>query len=210
MTEDIEEAVKKALEHPERKFIESVDLVVNLKNVDMGQPQNRISEDVIIPNGHGRPIKICLFADGEIALNAKDHVDLVVPSEEIEKLAEDKRTAKNLAKEYDFFVSDAQFMPLIGRKLGPILGPRGKMPDPIPPGADIVPILSRFKRMVRVRSKDKMTFHVAIGRGNMPAKEIAENIDAVVNRLESILDRGRQNIKSIYVKTTMGEAIRLM
>jgi len=208
--EDIKNAVKAALESPERKFSESIDLVINLKNIDMGQPQNRVSEDVILPNGHGRPIKICLFADGEMAINAKDHVDLIIPPDEIEKLAEEKRDAKKLAKEYDFFVADSQFMPVIGRKFGPILGPRGKMPDPIPPGADIIPILGRFQRLIRLRSKDKLTFHVTIAHRNMSEDEMVGNIKEVIDRLETTLEKGRQNIKSIYVKTTMGNAIKVI
>lgn len=210
MMEDIKNAVKAALESPERKFSESIDLIINLKNIDMSQPQNRVSEDVILPNGHGRPIKICLFADGEMAINAKDHVDLIIPSEEIEKLAEEKRDAKKLAREYDFFVADSQFMPVIGRKFGPILGPRGKMPDPVPPGVDIIPILGRFRRLVRLRSKDKLTFHVTIAQRGMSEDEIAGNIKEIIDRLEMTLEKGKQNIKSIYLKTTMGNAVKVI
>ncbi|MDO9096666.1 MAG: 50S ribosomal protein L1, partial [Candidatus Methanoperedens sp.] len=66
--EKILEAVKQALEKsPQRKFSESVDLAINLKNLDMNQPTNRLDEEIILPNGLGKPIKIAVFAKGETA-----------------------------------------------------------------------------------------------------------------------------------------------
>lgn len=212
MDKKILQAVKQALEKaPERRFSESVDLAINLKNLDMTQPHNRIDEDVILPHGTGKPIKIAVFAKGETARKANDAgADYVFDPEEIKHLGEDKARAKALAEEVNFFIAEAVYMPEIGRTLGQILGPRGKMPIPLTPDKDIVHIIKKAKNSIKLRSKDKTTFHVSIGRKEMEAEKIAENIQAVINRIEHRYERGLYNIKSIYVKTTMGPPVRVI
>ena len=209
----IVEAVKKAIEEGKkrgRKFRESVDLTINLKDVDMSLPKNRIQEEIPLPKGRGKPIKVAVFASGELALKAKEgDADLVITPEELQDLAEDKRKARKIAKEHDFFIADAGLMATIGKTLGVVLGPRGKMPKPVPPNMDPKGLIQGLKRTVRVRSKDKLTFHVPVGTVDMSPEDIAENIEAVLKRIEQKLERGRANIKSVYVKTTMGPAIRI-
>ncbi|EDY34665.1 ribosomal protein, L1P family [Aciduliprofundum boonei T469] len=210
MQDNILTAVKDAIEKSkERKFLESVDLAINLKDVDLSIPKNRINEEVILPHGRGKEIKIGVFASGETALKAKNCADLVIAPEEIEKLAEDKRKARKIANQYDFFLAEAPLMGKIGKSLGIILGPRGKMPKPLPPGADPCPLVERLKKTVRMRSRDKRTFHVPVGTKNMEPEKIAGNIEEVIKRLETKLERGLQNIDSVYVKTTMGPAVKI-
>ena len=210
MREDIVNAVKEAIEKSKkRNFIESVDLAINLKDVDLSIPKNRINEEVILPHGRGKEVKIAVFASGETALKAKDCADLVIPPEEIDKLAEDKRKARKMANDFDFFLAEAPFMGKIGKSLGIILGPRGKMPKPLPPGSDPCPLVQRLKHTVRMRSRDKRTFHVPVGTKEMDVEKIADNIEEVLKRLETKLERGKQNIDSVYVKTTMGPAVRI-
>ncbi len=210
MRENIVAAVKEAIEKAKpRKFTESVDLAINLKDVDLSIPKNRINEEVILPHGRGKEVKIAVFASGETALKAKECADLVIPPEEIDKLAEDKRRARKLANEYDFFLAEAPLMAKIGKSLGIILGPRGKMPKPVPPGGDPCPMVKNLKRTVRMRSRDKRTFHVPVGTRDMDPEKIADNIEEVIKRLETKLERGLQNIESIYVKTTMGPAVKI-
>ncbi|MEM3198361.1 MAG: 50S ribosomal protein L1, partial [Thermoplasmata archaeon] len=98
MDKNIYEAVKKALESSkERKFVESVDLAINLKFVDLADPKKRINEEIALPNGRGKKIKVAVFASGDLAYKAKSTADFVIAPEEIDKLAEDKRRAKKLA-----------------------------------------------------------------------------------------------------------------
>ncbi|MHC1567460.1 MAG: 50S ribosomal protein L1 [Candidatus Syntropharchaeia archaeon] len=197
------DAVKEALKSPERKFDETVDLCINLRNIDMRQPQNRINEDIVLPNSF-RKAKVCAFASGEMGIKAKEFGAHVISPEEIPKL--DKKKGRELAKKYDFFVAEAQLMPQIGKILGPILGPRGKMPDPVPPQADITQIMERLRKTVRVRAKEK-TFHLPVGKKSMEPEKIAENIETVIKKIESRVDKS--NIDSVYVKTTMGSAVRV-
>ncbi len=210
--EKITEAVKQALEKSsQRKFSESIDLAINLKNLDMNQPQNRIDEEVILPNGIGKPIKIAVFAKGETAQRAKGAgADYVFDPDEIAILGEDKARAKTLAEEVNFFISEAAYMPAIGKTLGQVLGPRGKMPIPLTPDKDIVAIINKSRNSIKVRSKDKMTFHISVGKKEMDPQKLSENIAAIINRIEHRYERGLYNVRSIYVKTTMGPAVRVV
>jgi large subunit ribosomal protein L1 len=209
---NIEEAVKEAVTRaPARKFGESIDLAINLHNLDLSQPANRVDAEIILPHGLGKPAKIAVFATGETALRAKSAgADRVISSEEIKALGEDKKAARKLAEEYKFFIAETQFMPVIGKSLGPILGKRGKMPTPLPPTQDVTPQIQRLRNMIRIRSKDRPTFHLTVGNRNMEEKKLAENVEAVITKLDQTLKDGRQNVKSIYVKTTMGPAIRVI
>jgi large subunit ribosomal protein L1 len=210
--DNIEEAVKQAIaEAPARKFSESVDLAINLHNLDLSIPGNRVDAEVILPHGLGKPTKIAVFAAGETALRAKSAgADRVISGDEIKELGGDKRAARKLAEEYKFFIAETQFMPVIGKSLGSILGKRGKMPTPLPPTQDVTPQINRLKNMIRVRSRDRPTFHLTVGNRNMDTKEISENVEAVITKLDQTLKDGRQNLKSVYVKTTMGPAIRVI
>jgi len=208
----IVEAVKAAIEKaPERKFSESVDITVNLKNIDMAQPKNRIDETILLPNGTGRKVGIAVLGKGDITTRAREAgVDLIIGPEEIERLGEAPREARSIASTYRFFLADTAVMPQVGRFLGPRLGPRGRMPTPIPAGTDIRPMGARLRNSVKIRTKDKKTFHVKVGTTAMTPEQIAENIDVVLRRVESVLDQGALNIRSVYVKTTMGPAQRLV
>ena len=212
MNKTIEEAVRKAIsEAPERRFSESVDLAINLQNIDMSMPANRVDEEIILPHGRGKSAKIAVFAAGETALLAqRAGADLVISPDELAELGDDKKRARKIADEYTYFISETSFMPTIGKKLGPILGKRGKMPLPLPPNVDIAPIIKRQRNLVRVRSRDRLTFHMAVGSRDMDAKEIAENVETVTIKLEQTLKDGKQNLKSVYVKTTMGPAVKVI
>ena len=207
------EAVQKAIEESkklERKFKQSVDVVINLKNIDMNDAKNRIEDEVMLPHGRGVEAKLAIFASGDLALKSKTHVDLLIKPEEIEELAKDKKKFKKIADEYDFFIAEAPLMPTIGKTLGIILGPRGKMPKPVPPTIDITNMAKSLRKTVKVRSKTTKTIHAIVGREEMNAEHIADNIDAILKRLEGKLERGKLNIGSVYVKTSMGPPMRIL
>jgi len=211
MEKKIVDAVKEALENSkERQFKETMEIAINLKGVDLSIPKNRIDLEVALPKGRGKNIKVGVFASGELAIKSKDVADVVIAPEQIDELAEDKKKAKKLADEHDFFIAEAPLMPVIGKKLGVVLAPRGKMPKPVPPMADPKPIISNLKNMVRARTKKSRTFHVPVGVRDMKPDDIAENIGVVLKRVEEKLGLGKMNIGSVYVKTTMGKAVRMM
>ena len=202
----IEDALKS---DKERKFVETVEVAINLRDVDLQNPQKRINAEVALPHGRGRPARVAVFAQGEMAVISKKIVDTVLGPEQIDELSENKREARKLADKFDFFVAETGLMATIGKSLGVVLGPRGKVPRPIPPQADIERIIKSLTNLVPVRSKDRPTFHVPFGNVSMSQEQLAENLETILKRVESNLDRGTDNIASIWVKTTMGKAVRL-
>lgn len=207
------EAVDKILEESKklnRKFKQNIDVVINLKNLDLNIPKNRIDEEIILPHGRGNEAKVALFASGELAEKSKKHVDLLIKPEEIEDLSKDKKKFKKIAEEFEFFIAEAPLMPTIGKTLGTVLGPRGKMPKPVPQNADLTGIVKNLRNTVKIRSKSNKTFHTIAGNADMSKEHIAENVDLILKRLESALERGKINIGSVYIKTTMGPSERII
>ena len=205
------DALKKAKEQaPERKFTESVDMTINLKNIDMSQPKNRIDETILLPHGNGRVVKIAVLGSGDIVTQARESgVELIMGQEEIERLGGAPREARKVATEHQFFLAETQVMSLVGRWLGPRLGPRGRMPQPIPAGTDIRPIVERLRKSVKVRTKDKMSFSLKVGTTAMGEEEVADNMDAVLKRVLSKLEMGDFQVRSVYIKTTMGPSVKV-
>ena len=206
-------AVSEALEKSKelgRKFSQSVDLAITLKNVDLNLPKNRIDEDIILPNGRGKEAKVGVFAQGEGASLAKNVADVVIQPEEFEDLQKNKREFKKTANQMNYFLAEAPLMAQIGKTLGVVLGPRGKMPRPMPPGADPTPQVNQLRNTIKVRSKDKKSFHCIVGSEELSAEQIAENIEAILKRIETRLEHGRMNIDSLYVKTSMGPSVRVI
>ncbi|MFQ3294450.1 MAG: large subunit ribosomal protein L1 [Halobacteriales archaeon] len=208
--QEIEEAVSRALEDsPPRNFRESVDLAINLRDLDLNEPSNRVEESVVLPAGTGQETKIAVFAEGETAVRAEDVADEVLSGDDLDDLGDDDSEAKDLADEIDFFIAQQSMMQDIGRHLGTVLGPRGKMPDPLAPDDDIVETVNRMKNSVQVRSGDRRTFHALVGSEEMSAEDIADNIDVILRRLHADLEKGPQNIDTVFVKTTMGPAVEV-
>ena len=207
MEQKIKQAIEQALsEAPERKFVETVEFAFTIKDVDLKNPTNRIKEEIRLPSGRGRELKIAMFAASEAATKAKAAGLTVFTPQEIEDLGGNKGKAKKVANSYDFFLSEVPHMGLIGRYLGVVLGPRGKMPRPVPPTLDPGILAAGLMSTVVVKSGDKTTFHVPIGTVNQSEEELYANAMAVYNRVISKLERGLGNIRSLYLKTTMGPA----
>ncbi len=208
--QEIEEAVSRALEDaPPRNFRETVDLAVNLRDIDLNDPSNRIDESIVLPQGTGQETSIVVFADGETAVRAEDVADEVLNPDDLADLGDDDDEAKDVAERTDFFLAEEALMQDIGRYLGTVLGPRGKMPEPVGPDDDIVEQVERLKNSVQVRSGDRRTFHTRVGAQDMSAEEIADNIDVIVRRLHADLEKGPMNVDTVYVKTTMGPAVEV-
>ena len=208
---NILEAIEKTKESsPKRKFVQSIDLIINLQDIDPKKPEGRIMERIELPHPVGEGNKVCVIASGEMALKAKRAgADLILEREELEAMLGDKKKQRELAKTYDFFIAEGPLMPLVGRVLGAILGPRGRMPTPVPPTANIADQIERHRKMVILRLRGQPVLQCRVGTEDMPNEQIAENIQTILRRLEEKLKRGIKNIRSIYLKTTMGPPIRV-
>jgi len=194
----------------ERKFSQSIDLAINLQNIDMKKPEGRIQERIELPHSVGTELKVCVIATGEMALKAKNEgASFVLERAALESLVTDKKKQKDIAKNYDVFIAEAPLMPLVGKSLGASLGPRGKMPTPVAPNADIKEQIEKHQKIVSVRMRGQPVIQCRIGNQAMPDKEIAENVQAVVRRIEGKLKRGIKNFRSVYLKTSMGSSIKV-
>ena len=208
--QEIEEAVSRALDDaPPRNFRETVDIAINLRDIDLNDPSNRVDESVVLPEGTGQDTSIVVFAEGETAVRAEDVADDVLDGDDLADLGDAEDEAKDLAEETDFFIAEEAMMQDIGRYLGTVLGPRGKMPDPLSPDDDVVEVVERLRKSVQIRSGDRRTFHTRVGAEDMSAEEIADNIDVILRRLHADLEKGPMNIDNVFVKTTMGPAVEV-
>lgn len=193
-----------------REFTQSVDLIVKLREIDLKKPENRLNESVELPNSLDKETKICVIAGGDLATRARaGKADLVLARDDLDKLGKDKKATRKLVSEYDYFIAEAPLMPLVGKTIGPILGPRGKMPTPVPPNAPIDQIVSSHRKLIRVRVREQPVIQCRIGTEKMPDDKIAENVQAVFSRIEAKLERGAKNIGQVLVKTTMGKPVKV-
>jgi len=193
-----------------KKFAQSIDLVVRLREVDLKKPENRINETIALPNPPEKGLKVCVIASGDLATRAKSAgADMLIGRQELDDISKDKKAARKLAQEYDFFIAEAPLMPVVGRALGSFLGPRGKMPTPVPPNAPIEQVVANHRKMVRVRMREQPVLQCRIGTETMADEKLAENIQAVVSRIEQKLERGFKNIGEILVKGTMSKPVKI-
>jgi len=209
--------IRKKIQEKKRNFRQSIDVTFNLKDIDLKQPKNRINLELKLPHPLNRPRKICVIAQGDLALRAKNAgATRVIEKDELAKFGTDKKMAKKLAKEYDFFIVARELMGLVAKNLGPALGPAGKMPLAPPKGegiieikADIAGILERYNRTVRLRVKKNPVVQCVVGTEDMSDEEICENIQAVDNVLIQNIEKSSHYLKSVYVKATMSPAVKI-
>jgi large subunit ribosomal protein L1 len=200
------DAIKKAKqESQKRNFTQSVDLVLNVGNVDLDNPENRFSEDIKLPYQASEDTTVCVI--GDTLIKQTDAADKTLSSDELEEYFDDKSAAKDLAEEYDFFIAEAPLMPKIGKQLGPVLGPRNKMPKPMQPGSDPTERIETLRKTISLRLREQPSLKCKIGNEAMADKELAENANAIVNLVQNHMPRGQHNIKDVYVKLTMGPVV---
>jgi len=193
----------------ERKFKESLELYITLKDIDV-KKGFALNEVIQLPKQMSKPAAVCVMATGDMGLKAKDaKADEVMDNDNLSKLAEDKRASRKLINKYDFFLADTKLMPVVGKSLGQLLGPRGKMPTPVPFNAPIESFLDRFRSSIRVRVKNSLSISCKVGDVTMDEHDVAVNAMAIINNLKGKLPNGDKNIRRYMIKTTMGKAIKL-
>lgn len=208
---NIEEGVRQALASSpkRRRFEQSVEMIVALRDVDVKKPENRINTPVVLPHPpQAKLAKVAVIAGGDLGLKAREAgADLVIDKDELLKISNDKKALRKLAEKYDFFLSQTDLMPLVGRILGKYLGPRGKMPQPIPPNAPISVLVERAKKSVRIRIKDQPQIACRIGTETQPVQHLVENAHAVLS--EILRKFPPSSIGRIYFKLAMGKPVKV-
>jgi large subunit ribosomal protein L1 len=204
------EVIKQAKESDkERKFTQSVEMIIVFRDVDV-KKGFAINETVQLPKKATKPASVCIMASGDMGTKAKNaKADLVMDENDVTKLSADKKKSKKIINEYDFFLADTKLMPTVGKTLGQLLGPRGKMPTPVPFNAPIESFLERFRSSIKIRVKGSLSMSCKIGDESMNDADLAVNANAIVNTIEKTLPNGSKNIKKIMFKTTMGKSIKV-
>lgn len=205
---EFQEAVEDAVESAEeRNFTQTVDMIINFKGLDLSDPENRFNEDFKLPFQADDSVKIAVIGDS-ITSNA-DNADRKISESELEEMFDDPSKAKDLAEEMTFLIAEAPLMPKIGGQLGQVLGPRNMMPDPTPPGSDPSEKIEDLRNTVTLRLKEAPLLQVKIGKEDYDLEEVARNASSVYEFVERHLPNGKNNVKSVLVKTTMGSPIEV-
>jgi len=204
------EVIKKAKESDKtRKFQQSIELILVFKDIDV-KKGFAINETIQLPKKMSKSASVCIIAAGDLGIKAKNaKADRVMNEAELIELGKNKRESRKVINKHDFFLADTKLMPTVGKVLGQLLGPRGKMPTPIPFNAPVESLLERFRTSVGVKVKGSLSLSCKIGEESMEDTDLAANANAVAATIEKKLPNGDKNIRKIMIKTTMGKAIRL-
>lgn len=212
---NIIDSIKKLREiSPKRNFSQTLDISVNLAKLDLKNPEQKIDIFVQLPHKLPKEPKICAFVGKELSTKAKAF-DKFIMQEDFVKYSKDKKELKKLAREYDYFVAQANLMAEVGSVFGKVLAPIGKMPNPkagciVPPTADLEPLAKRLKSTVRLITKEQLVVKAVAGTENMSDDILADNIFAVYNALIHKFPQGEKvNMKSFLIKFTMGPSIQI-
>jgi large subunit ribosomal protein L1 len=208
----ITEAIKQAkAQSGDRKFNQTVDLILDIVEIDMKAPEGKIQEIVELPHPTGKPNKICVLASsGDFVVKAKSsQADRVIERSDLDALNGKKKELRKLASDYDVFICEVPLMPLVGRILGPVLGPRGKMPIPVPPNADLTALIVKHRKTVIVRMRAQPIIQVSVGSQQMKDEELVDNTMTVLRMLDGKLKRGLKNVKYAFIKTSMGQPVKI-
>ncbi len=204
----IQRALDKVLEKKgSKKFTQSVEAVFNFRNVNMAKPENRVNIDVVLPKGRGKKVPIVVFAEQQQALDAqKAGAEKVFSNADLQKMTADKKEIRSLAKTCEF-VAAPTMMINVGKNLGQVLGAKNRLPRPIT--GSVADALKQAEARVRLASRGKYlpTVSCAIGSETMSPADLAENFDAVYEKVKGKVVES--NIASVYVKLSMGPAIRM-
>jgi large subunit ribosomal protein L1 len=186
-----------------RRFTQSAELTLILKDIDVKRGFS-LNEVVSLPHKLTDGSAICLIGSGDLAMRArKVGIPTVLEPQELDRLGTNKREARKLVRKHDFFLSDTSLMSSVGRSIGQFLGPKGKMPTPLPYGAPLESIVNRFQTSIRLRVKNQLSVSARVGDENMDDSLLANNSVAVVSALEKKLPQGEKNIHGAVFKFTM-------
>lgn len=200
------------LKKDSRKFVQSFDLIISLKDLNMKKPEEQVEFFVQVHKTIGKKRKFAALVGPEMEEEAKKYFDTVVSQLQFEKLS--KKEIKKIANENTFFVGQANIMPKIAATWGRVLGPRGKMPNPkagciVPPKAPLGPLYERLQKTIKVSAKKSPNIQLLVGTQEITTEEISDNIKTIFNQVVHHLPKEQNNVKHAHLKTTMSKPIRI-
>jgi large subunit ribosomal protein L1 len=200
------EAVRMLKEFPAAKFDETVEAHFNL-GLNVRHAEQQLRGTLMLPHGTGRESRVAVFADGEKAREAQEAGADVVGTADLAKQIEEG------FDDFDVAVATPDQMGVVG-KLGRILGPRGKMPNPKTGTVtmDVAKAVQEAKAgKLEYRTDRGANVHVAIGKKNFDEKQLLENYATLIDeimRAKPAAAKGRY-IKTVTLTSTMGPGIHV-
>jgi large subunit ribosomal protein L10Ae len=204
------QAILSASKDPEskRNFNETVELQIGLKNYDP-QRDKRFAGSIRLPHTPKPRMSVCILGDEIHCDQAKAMGIDFRSTEDLKKMNKDKKLVKKLAKQYDFFLASESVIKQIPRLLGPGLNKAGKFPAHLAHSDSMKEKIEEHRASVKFQLKKVLCLGVAVGHVTMSEDELLANVMMSINFLVSLLKKNWQNIKSLYVKSTMGHPIRI-
>lgn len=203
-----------------RKFDETVDIVINIRDVDIKNPNNRIDQEFLLPHpikGNLPKEKVCFIVkdDMEISLKKMGY-NIINPGMLDDLQKQSKKDKKAVANKYDYFVARADLMRNLAKVLARFLGQQGKMPRPQPKGFGVIKpnenldaYITKLNRIIKISMKKHLIIQLKFGKKSQELKELKDNLDSILSFVKNHLPNGNNNIRSIYIKTTMGKAVKV-
>ncbi len=203
------EAINKALEDKgKKKFAQSLELIINTRGVDFSKSENRVNIDILLPKGKGgKELKAAVIAEDAVGDQAKKGgAELVIAPGELPSYADPKKL-KDLAENY-FLLAQPNLMGQVAKSLGQYLGKRGKLPRPII--GNVKDLINNSKNSIRVATKGKYlpVLQAFVGTEKMSAEDLTDNAEAVYDAVKNKIG-GEGNVRSVYVKLTMGRPVKV-
>ncbi len=213
--QDFANALKQLKEtSPKRKFSQSVDLIINFKDLDLKKPEEQVDVWVPLDYTRGKTLKIGAFVGPELAALAKTTCDTVVVQADFKQYEGKKKEIKKLAKTNDYFIAQANIMPDVAKYFGRYLGPRGKMPNPkaggvVPANANLKTITDRLKKTLHITAKTQLSTKCSVGKQDAPDDQLLGNIMTIFNAVLAVLPQEQNNIKNVLLKYSMGPPLKV-
>ena len=214
--ENLLEAIRKVKEiSPERNFVEAIELILPVRDIDLRRPENRFRTFVRLPYPVAYIDRIAFFADDvhlhearEIANKSKDIIT-VIDKVGIETLRTSKRGIRKLAKRHRILLATTTLMSTIGRYFGKYLSPRNKLPLPVPPNKRASIAIEEAKKTIAVRLHKNLAIQAKIGHRKMSNEHLTENgLTLILSVVERLPEKWRNLRRYAYVKTTMGPPVK--
>ncbi|ATC80878.1 MULTISPECIES: 50S ribosomal protein L1 [Pseudoalteromonas] len=201
---EINEAVALLKELATAKFVESVDVAVNL-GIDARKSDQNVRGATVLPNGTGRDVRVAVFTQGANAEAAKEAGAELVGMEDLAELV------KKGEMDFDVVVASPDAMRVVGQ-LGQILGPRGLMPNP--KTGTVTPNVAEAVKnakagQVRYRNDKNGIIHTTIGKVDFTAEQLQQNLEALIVALKKAKPSQAKGVyvKKVTISTTMGAGV---
>ena len=198
-----------------RAFKQNVEVIFTLQGLNLKKTEEQVEFFAALPHVRGKAVKVCALIGPELKEEATKVCDKVILQQEFTEYATDKKKAKKLASEYDFFIAQANIMAQIAATFGKVFGPRGKMPNPkagcvVPPKAGLKPLYDKLQKTLKVSAKLQLQVQCRIANEENSEAEIVDNIEALHNQLVQHLPQHEANIRATYMKLTMSKPMKVV